>query len=183
MAHIGDEKIMRMRRSLLAVMALFPFLSMCAMAQSLPRQPIFLPFEAAKKGSVLTFDFEAAENNLYTFILILQWSENDKAENARIAKFMGDGKYDPKTHKRLNNGLPIPLRLKISRLDPAGDISIFDKEITEEELSGYSTKEFTKIIDRIELSRGDYRVRVEALRDIPELAVSPIKCGVFIRRL
>lgn len=182
MTQIGDEKIMKMRRTLMAVMALFPFLAKSAMAERLPKQPIFLPFAVAQKGSILTFDFEAVENNLYTFILIFQWS-NDVAERAHLVRFRGDGGYDPKTHKRLNNGLPIPLRLKISRLDPPGELSIYDKEITEEELSGYSTKEFTKIIDRIKLSPGNYRVHVEALRDIPELAATPIQFGIYIRRL
>ncbi len=107
------------------------------------------------------------------------------ADTQRVVKLAGDGGYDPKTNKRLNNGLPIPLKLKITRLDPAGEISTYDKEITEEELEAYRAdgKGLSKIIDRIKLSRGHYRVHVEALRDIPELATTPIEFGFYIRRL
>ncbi|MDD5300171.1 MAG: DUF5625 family protein [Gallionella sp.] len=183
MTQIRDEKFMKMRRTLMAVMALFPFLAKSAMAERLPKQPIFLPFAVAQKGSVLTFDFEAVENNLYTFLLLLKWSENDKTENARIAKFMGDGVYDPKTNKQTNTGMPIPLRLKISRLDPAGEISIYDEEIINEELQSMGPKELEKVAHRIKLPTGNYRVHVEALRDIPELAATPIQFGIYIRRL
>lgn len=184
MTPIRGEKIMNMRRTLMALMALSPFFSGCAMAERLPRQPIFLPFALAQKGAALTIDFEAVENARYTFILTFQWSK-DVAENARLIKFMGDGRYDPNTHKRLNNGLPIPLKLQISRLDPSGEISIYDKEIIEEELEGYRAdgSSFSKIIDIVKLPPGNYRVRVEALRDIPELAATPIQFGIYVRRL
>lgn len=106
----------------------------------------------------------------------------DAAERARIAKFMGDWGYDPKTNKRLNNGLPIPLKLKIFYLDPSGEKLIYDKEIMEEELEGYRADAtgFTKTIDRVKLTPGVYRVYVEALRDIPDLNTAPIEFGIYI---
>lgn len=185
MTPTGREKIMGMRRTLMAAMALFPFFSGRAMAQRLPRQPILLPFSAAQKGAVLTIDFEVIENNFYTFILTMGFKKNDMTDTQRVVKLAGDGGYDPKTHKRLNNGLPIPLKLKISRLKPSGEISIYDKEIIEEELEAYraDAKGLSKKIDRIKLAPGNYRVRVEALRDIPELAATPIQFGIYIHRL
>lgn len=175
---------MKMRRIFLVVWALLTFHSMKAVAESLPKQPIFLPFAVAQKGTVLTFDFEAVENNLYTFILTFQLND-DAVTRAGVAKFMGDGGYDPKTHKRLNNGQPIPLRLTISNLNSSSDIPIFDKVIIEEELEAFrgDAKGFSKIIDRIKLSSAKYRVHVEALRDIPELTATPIEFGIYIHRL
>jgi len=171
---------MSILRTLARAMALFLFL--CNYADSLPREPVFLPFAACQKAAILAFDFEAIEDNSYVFLLTLQWSENDTAQREHLAKFMGDGGYDPKTNKQINTGLPIPLRLKISRLDPAGEISIYDKEIMEEELQSRGPKELEKVIDRIKLSTGNYRVHVEALTGIPELVGTPIGLGIYVHR-
>jgi hypothetical protein len=174
---------MGMRRVVTTFLVVLLFLTGSACAGHLPRQPLVLPFAAAHKGTVLTTDFQATEDNMYWFSLQLIFKQNNVEDRERIRKLAGSGGYDPKARKRLDNGLPIPLRLTITRLDPSGVSPIHDKEIIEEELEGYSATYYSKIIDTVRLSPGNYRVRVEALRDIPELAETPINFTIYIRRL
>jgi len=68
------------------------------------------------------------------------------------------------------------------RLDSASDISIYDKEIINEELESRGPKELVKVIDRVKLSRGNYRVHVVGLTDIPALVGTPIVLGIYIHR-
>jgi hypothetical protein len=178
-----NEKQTSMRRALMSLVALFPLWSRHAAAKTLLRQPVFLPFAVAKRGAVLSFDFEATESSLYTVILIIAIKENDAEDLRRIMELGGDGGYDPKTHKRLNTGLPIPIKLRIDQLNPSGEFPTYEKTIVDEELQSRSTKELVKVVDRIDLSRGSYRIRVEALSDIPELSTTSIKFGIYIRRL
>lgn len=173
---------MSKRHAMTALIALFPLLSSCATAERVPTEPVDLPFSACQKAAVLAFDFESVEDAFYTFVLTLQTSQTDAAQRARVFKFLGDGGHDPATGKRLNNGLPIPLKLNIVRLDHGTNPSIYDKEILEEELQSSGREEFTKLIDKIKLPRGLYRVHVEALADIPALVGTPIGFGIYIRR-
>jgi hypothetical protein len=163
-----DGENMGMRRVVTTFLVILLFLTGSACAQHLPRQPLVLPFAAAHKGTVLTTDFQATEDRIHLFLLLFK-------EKSVLPQYMGSGGYDPKARKRLDNGLPIPLRLTVSRLDPSEASPLFDKEFFELELQGMSATDYSKMITAIKLSPGNYRVRLEALRDIPELAEASIK--------
>jgi hypothetical protein len=127
-----------------------------------------LRFSANKKGEILVTNFRVPERNLFNFDFDLYFNENDREDRIRIQKMAGSGISSP-DRKRLDNGLPIPVKLKIITADSSGEHTVFEKEIYEEEFGGTASNYFLKVILEKWLDKGNYKIKIESLHDIPEL--------------
>jgi hypothetical protein len=74
----------------------------------------------------------------------------------------------------------MPVKLTVDRIEPSSITSVLEKEIYDEELEGYGGTIFSKTISEVWLDEGDYRIRVESLQDVPELADVPVHFAVQI---
>lgn len=169
----------------IAMLASFPWISVCASDMRPPKPPLFVPFEAQKAGSIFTTELRVVEHRGYKFALLLKTKKGASMEDARrlmelAGKFGRDksGKQ-PWGGKLLWPGISIPLKLKVSIIDASGERAIYDKEIHEEEVVGGGSMGIEKLIDTIELKSGHYRISIQSLKDIPELAENPINFGIY----
>lgn len=185
MSKNASQLITKIKRLFLAMLVFFPWVSGCASDMQTPKPPFFVLFEAQKAGSVFTTELRVVEHRSYVFALFLKVKKGASMEDARrlielAGKFGRDksGKQ-PWGGKLLWPGISIPLKLKISVIDASGERIIYDKEIHEEEMLGAGSIGIEKLIDVIDLSPGHYKISVQSLKDIPELAESPITFGIF----
>ncbi|HSM98509.1 MAG TPA: DUF5625 family protein [Gallionella sp.] len=165
----------------IAMLTLFPWLTACADDARPPKPPLFVLFEAQKAGSMFTTKLKVVEHRRYMFTLMLGAKKGETIEEARrINELAGsDARYKDGTP--VSYGIPIPLKLKVSVIEPSGERIIYDKDVHEMEKIGATMFGFEKLIDYIELKPGLYRIDIQSLNDIPELAESPITFGIFGR--
>lgn len=96
---------------------------------------------------------------------------------SRLTKLAGQFGRD-KSGKLVRPGISIPLKLQVSVIDAAGERIVYDKKVHEEEMLSNGGMGIEKLIDSIELKPGRYRISVQSLKDIPELAENPISFGI-----
>lgn len=176
---------MKTRRMFCALAALLLWVSPSLASwfgQSDPlKPPIIAPFEVQKVGAVFTTELHVVDHGIYTFILRLCFKENDAEDRKRVRKLAGDYGKD-KNGKLIEPGVSIPLRLTISSIDEKGENPLLEREYVEAEMYSYGDDSFDKRIDLIELIPGRYRIRVESLSNVPELAGTPVYFGIGFRR-
>jgi hypothetical protein len=156
----------------IAMLVVLPYYSACSDSSQLPRPPLFFPFELQKAGNKIETDFRVAEFREHSFTLDFGFKKNDEVDRERVRKFVGDPGQD-KYGKQVEPGIPIPLRIRLNLVEAAGERTIFEKEISELRLWAWNGS-FTKLIETTNLKPGHYRIRVESLKDIPELVGTPI---------
>lgn len=83
-----------------------------------------------------------------------------------------------KNGKPLSYGISMPVKLKVSLLDPSGEKVIYDKEIQQEDMIGAGGMGIEKVIDVIDLRPGRYKVSVQSLKDTPEYSENPVTFGI-----
>src|SRR5258705_882024 len=147
-------------------------------ARSLPAR-IDLPFAAGSKGAVAADEFYVPTTMTYTFHLDLRYTEGDSQERERLRALAGTGQY--RDGRQINTGLPIPVRLRVDRIDKNGVSSILDSVFTDHDLESHGWNHFSKLIRRIRLQPARYRARIEALENIPELQGVPVHFGAYVR--
>jgi hypothetical protein len=132
-------------------------------------QPAYVdvPFEAGNKGTVAEAEFSVATSKTYTFYLNLHFREGNGQNKERVRKLAGTGVY--RDGRQTDTGLAIPLRLRVERIGNNGASSILDRAFTDHDFEGMAADHFSKLMTRIRLEPGQYRARVEALENIPEL--------------
>jgi hypothetical protein len=167
------------KRLFIAMLAFFPWLTASADDARPPKPPFFVPFEAQKSGSVFTTELRVVEHRSYIFALLLGSKIGATVEDARRLMELAESDARNKDGKAVSNGIPIPLKLKVSLIEPSGERIIYDKDVHEMEKIGATTLGFEKLIDSIELRPGHYRIDIQSLKDIPELAESPITFGIY----
>jgi len=155
-------------------------------AEQSPKPPFFVLFEAQKAGSVLTTELRVVEHRRYMFTLELGVNKGttteETMENGRRLMDLAGGNARDINGKPLSYGISIPLRLKVSVIKSSGERIIYGKEIYKEEMiGGGSGRGFTKLIDYIELKPGLYKIDIQSMKDIPELAENPITFGIYGR--
>lgn len=128
--------------------------------------PFRLPFAVHKAGTMVETKVRITEHRPYIFSLCFNFKKDDQVDRARVKKLTGD----PWPHKHRDTGIPTPLRLKISVIEPAGERLLVDKEISELKFNSFGASFFRKEIDQVELEPGQYRISVESLSNVPELA-------------
>ena len=160
---------------LLAVLILLPCFSACAQNTLPPKPPLTLPFAVQKAGNKVETDLRIVEHRPYYFRLRFSFKEHDQDDRARVKKLVGDDYQD----KYGAPGIPTPLRLKVSVIDPAGERLLVDKDIQDLRLRSWGGDSFSKHIDIIKLKPGIYRVSVESLQDAPELVGTPTALVIY----
>jgi hypothetical protein len=133
-----------------------------------PSTNLNLPFQAGVKGAVLDTQFRVRTTEGYNFNLDLHFRENNAQDRERVRELAGTGQYN-RAGRQINTGLPIPVRLRVSRIGDGVESVVLDGAFTDHDLEGFSASYYAKIITGARLEPGTYRVRIEALQDIPEL--------------
>jgi hypothetical protein len=149
----------------------------------LPAAHVDVPFQAGVKGSMVDAQFHVSRADGYTLYLNLDFKEGDADDRDRVRKLVGSSGYDGTGPgaRQIDPGLSIPVRLSVGRVDAGKTWSVLDDVFTDHRLEGYSATDYSKIITEVRLERGDYRVRIEALADIPELSGRPVHFDIHVR--
>lgn len=169
-------RLLKDKLLLFAVLILlpFPWFSACAKDAQPPKPPLTLPFAVQKAGSKVETDLRIVEYRPYYFSLRFNFKEGDRADRARVKELVGDNEEYGGDH-----GVPTPLKLKISVIEPAGEREIVDKEVSDLRLWSWGGDNFDKHIDYIKLKPGIYRVSIESLHDAPELVGTPTVLVIY----
>ncbi len=149
-----------------------------------PPAYVDLPFQAGVKGTVLETQFRVLTAESYTFYLDLCFQETDKPGQAYVRGLTGTGAYDRAGPgaRQIDTGLPIPVHLSVGRVGDAGGAwSILNGVFTNHDFEGCAAAYCGKVIGGARLDPGVYRVRVEALQDVPELNRVPVQFDMHAR--
>lgn len=137
-----------------------------------------LPFAAGRKGEAVEARFHVPRDEYFAFTLDLYFKPGDQQDRSKIQKMAGSGARHP-DGRTVDDGISIPVKLTISRSTSEGETTLVQKEITDEPLESYGAA-FSKTVYGTVLQKGDYRVRIEALEDVPELTDVPVNFDVRI---
>jgi hypothetical protein len=164
---------MKNKRLLTTLLTFLPWLSACVGNSQIPEPPVEFPFAVEKAGSKIGTELQITEKRIYSFDLYFMYKEHDQIDQARVMKLTGSDITD-KTGKLIDPGIPIFLNLKIYRLDAQGDSLVIAKESLEQQPGELGADHIAKIILEIPLDIGRYRINIENLKDVPELAETKI---------
>ncbi|NKI70726.1 hypothetical protein GN109_14985 [Collimonas pratensis] len=174
----------------LGIFILLPFLNasalpfeLSALTEKLPH--VVLPFNLEEKGYIATTDFVTG-NKAYTYTFYLNFQIKNNQE--RIAKLLGlrdpddGGGYKDADGQfvSIRTGIHIPLRLTVSRLDGENEVVVYDENFHQLRSLGGNDSSFLRTIDRVKLEPGHYRIRLEALAAVKELAEVPVNFEIGI---
>ena len=149
-------------------------------SELLSELPLEVPFAAQTSGTVVELNIRVREQRGYSFLLQLGIT-SEPGSRARIAKLAGSGSRGP-DGKPVNDGLPIPVELTIWRLPLSSLAPVYQNRASEFDLASYSAGYYAKEIATVPLAPGSYRVRLQALQDLPELKNAPMKLAISYRR-
>ena len=146
-----------------------------------PRPPIELPFAVHQKGAAVTTDLRIVEKvpYKYPFILHLFFNEKDGLDLDRVSKLAGSHGKNIATGKSIEPGIPIHLKLTIKIIDSSGSKPYLEKEILVGDRISSGINHFSREIDYIQLTPGLYRVKVQSMKDIPELANTKVVFAIY----
>lgn len=133
------------------------------------------PFTAGNIGSQETIEFHVPTQRSVGVYLIFR-NNKELYLDGKINDLLGDGGVESITLKRLNNGVPIPLSIKMRRSD-TGEI-IQNKTVHQLEYDGGSGNGVYKVITSAYLPRGNYSVTVVSLENVPAIQGMPIDLDV-----
>jgi Domain of unknown function (DUF5625) len=151
---------------------------------ALPREPITVPFSVAVKGFSITSDFAAVKRRYrYLFGLDLVVENNNEEQFQRLAKLWGGpSSFDRETFELKPVGIPIPVRLSVSRVLGEKEEIVFEKEFSQLASWAGSRTQLSKLITYVQLTPGHYRVHLVALEAVPELAATKVNLRILIER-
>jgi hypothetical protein len=144
-------------------------LQACAANFLYPPVTLDIPFAAGLPGVTIDTNIRIYSTNFYQFYLILHFKEHDPQDRNRVQSLAGTGQTDA-SGRPINNGLPIPVRLILSRVEGDNIESLIDETFFEQRLESHGANSFSKIITGRTLDPGEYRIRLESLQNIPELS-------------
>jgi hypothetical protein len=150
---------------LFAIAISFFCISACTENAELSRPPITLPFEVQKAGAEVESDVQVVEHREYIFSLVFRFDEKNPVDRSRVKKLVGDDGQN----KDGDPGISTPLRLKITLIGSGSEEPVFDQEIQSLRLRSWGGNFFSKHIAYVRLKPGHYRIRVQSLKDVPEL--------------
>lgn len=142
--------------------------------------PVVVPFSAQVKGTVLELDVRLREERGYLFLLQLGFTRGDESSRRRVARLAGTGARNA-DGGLVDTGLAIPLEMTIHRLQVPNATPVYRRQIANFALYSHSDTYYAKLVDRVPLAPGQYRIRIEALQDIPELQGTPVSLVVAYR--
>jgi hypothetical protein len=170
---------MNIRRRWLMLLAALPLLSACKEGKEdgdLPTPPLILPFEVQKAGNKVETPLKIVKQREYIFSLLFSYKKGDEIDRARVRKLTG-GYEVVKSGKVMEPGIPTPVKLRVIAIEATGEKLVYEKE-TDPILTSWGGDSFAKNIAYVVLQPGDYRIRVESLKDAPELAGTFIAIGI-----
>jgi hypothetical protein len=151
----------------------------CATAPIYPS----VPFAVHKAGTTISQDVKLVHD--LTYELYLRYYHKGGEDSKRVVRLAGSGYYHKDEAGKLipvNDGIPVYLELKIEGLDEAVKGFDFEEKLFVgfvvaggiEWVDGKQNKDTDKayldrIIKRIRLKPGLYRITLKSLRDIPDL--------------
>lgn len=150
----------------------------------LPREPISIPVSLAEKGFSITTDFAAIKRIYgYTFSLDLGTEENNEEQHHRLAKLWGGpSSLNSETFELKPVGIPIPVRLSVSRIDGKEELIVYEKDFFQLASWAASRTFVSKRFAVVQLQSGHYRVHLVVLDAVPELAATQITLRILIQR-
>lgn len=166
---MNKEIMQKIKRWVLAL-CVCPWLCACANG-GIPKPPFKMPFSLEKKGNKIDQRIKIIEHRGYTFSLQFHYKENDETDRSRVEKLMGGYEVD-RTGKIIEPGIPMPVLLKISTVNLGNEKTVFEKEV-DPPLVSWGGDSFGKIIATVILEPGIYVMKVENLKDVPELLGTP----------
>jgi len=147
------------------------------------QSPLYLdiPFRAGVEGTVLDTEITIPYRDYYQFYLILHCKPDDPADHSRLQILAGTGETNA-SGRRVNNGIPIPISLRITTIGRNNSIPkvVLDETISDLPLDSFNELLFSKLILGINLDANVYAVRLEALRDIDELSNTSISFSIHL---
>ncbi len=138
-----------------------------------------LPFSAGRKGAYVEAQFHVPRDSYFAFTLDFYFKPGDEQDRSKIQKMAGSGGRRP-DGRTIDDGISIPVKLTISQSTSEGETTLVQKEIDDEPLEGYTAAYFVKTVYGMFLKKGDYRVRIESLKDVTELTDVPVNFDVRI---
>lgn len=160
------------------ILTICPWLSAHANHSLLPKPPIAMPFAVEHAGNKVETEVRIVKEQSYSLVLYFMHRKNDREERARIRKLTGSAKKN-KEGRAVEPGIPIPLTIKISVIESQEEHLIVDTELSELTLESWGADSLTKVITKLILKPGRYRVSIESLKDIPELKGTRINFGII----
>jgi hypothetical protein len=144
-----------------------------SLVESIFYPPTYLnvPFSAQVARSSIYATIEVPAKEYYGFYFNLHFREHDQADRARVSILAGVSHLDI-SGNLVNTGVAIPVLLKVSK--NGDDKIIICKAYMEENLEGFGSDSFSKIITGAFLEPGSYNVSIEAMENIEELKNVPI---------
>jgi hypothetical protein len=149
---------------------------------------VSVPFQAGVKGAATEVEFQTPLAKYYVFYLDLYHDPDNGdprspqrlRDRERVEKLAGSSGYNPRTMQRVDNGLPIPVRLTVTLLGAGTSRTVLDGVYSSHEMEGYGSAYFSKIVARARLEPGRYHARIEALENLPALSDVPIRFDVHV---
>ncbi|WP_155935035.1 DUF5625 family protein [Methylobacterium sp. 10] len=145
-----------------------------------------IPFQAGIKSSESELKFKvwnAARHSFYLNMYFTVGDPDDPSRNKdrdRVRKLAGSGGYNTVTKRPIDNGLAIPVRLTLVRLNEKDSELILNELYQDPLYEGFSEKYYSKLIVRYKLEPGTYKARIEALKDLPPLQTVPVQFDVHV---
>jgi hypothetical protein len=162
------------------VSTLSVFLSSCQLF-SPPDANLFVPFDASAAGSVFESRIRVRAERGYGFFIVLGFREGDRADEERVKRLAGLGQV--KIGESRLPLIPIPLRLKVVRIDGGKNSLVIDTKINTNTTESFSEEYIWEQIAGFPLAPGNYQIRLESLENIPALSGTPIFFDIHVRHM
>jgi hypothetical protein len=141
-----------------------------------PTMPVKVPIDFSKTGSVTEAEFWIPEADALEVNIEFYYQGGSKGRD-RLIEIVGDDRIP---------GITVSIKAKIlKKLDTGGYELFRDKTYmsTNKDLGGFTNEYVDRSIDHTKISPGHYRLRVETIKPLPELAGTPVKlCIRYYRR-
>ncbi len=165
------ELYSRIQRLLVFALILSTFFCFTACEASGPKPPIRLPFAVHKTGATISTEVRITKHGAYRYPFFLIFPFKDNEERKHIRKLVGSGAHNY-YGKYVEPGIPIHLKITISKIDSSGEHILSEKEVSTVGIQSMDPNHFAREIEqhKFKMSPGLYRVTVENLKGIPEFA-------------
>jgi hypothetical protein len=158
----------------ISMVGMVAFLSACVDESLLPTPPLTWPFDMQKSGDKIDAKFRVVDHREYSLGLEFGFKDDNQEDRERVRKLVGDdGQFI-----NGDSGVPTPLRVNILEIRESGDRLFFEQELQTSRLRSWTGNKFVKHISYVRLKPGDYRVRVESLENVAELAEIPMAFSI-----
>jgi hypothetical protein len=141
-----------------------------------PTMPVEIPINLSKAGSVAEAEFWIPEDDVLEVIMRFN-HEHNPSEHERMFKLVG---------REDIRGVLIPLKIQIfKQVAPDIDEIFYEKvhQSTGADFGGFGADNIAREYGAVKISKGNYRLRVEILKPIPEFSDTQVEfCLYYFRR-